>query len=182
MANERKRRRKGHDEPVLNDHPSSTSSDICSICKVDFYSENDISCVQCDYCNTWYHTKCAGIPDSDVSNLPNLSNWFCHNCAGIPDHQPATALTACWGALKGQEIEEELLKAYSEIVSWRPNLFKLPKGSPGRSFVSEVDRLANAWANKSDLEQVAMLAIHIIGALLLKIRAENQLQRRTKLL
>ena len=168
MANERKRRRKGHDEPVLNDHPSSTSSDICSICKVDFYSENDITCVQCDYCNTWYHTKCAGIPDSDVSNLPNLSNWFCHNCAGIPDHQPATALTACWGALKGQEIEEELLKAYSEIVSWRPNLFKLPKGSPGRSFVSEVDRLANAWANKSDLEQVAMLAIHIIGALLLQ--------------
>ena len=127
-----------------------------------------IKCIECNKCNIWYHGACEGLTESDINNIPSDAPWYCHNCAGIPDFQRAQPLTASWGDLKGQQIEDELLKAYSEIVGWRPNMFKLPKGTSGRTFVSELDRLANAWVNKSDLEQVAILAIHTIGALLLQ--------------
>ena len=172
--------------------PPSTSSDSCPTCKIDFYQDDSIPCIFCDHCLLWFHSKCAGLSDIDYEiekAKKSTEHWYCHNCSGIPQFTPSTPLTSTWGDLSGQAILIELTSAYSEIVGWRPNLFKLPKGNAGRAFVSEVNRLLNAWTLRSDLEMVAILAVNTIGALLLQkpgIRSTqkeniNALSRRMEL-
>ena len=39
--------------------------------------------VQCDTCDSWYHTRCKGISNKSYENLANLSTvWIC-SCCGV---------------------------------------------------------------------------------------------------
>ena len=57
---------------------------------------------------------------------------------------------------------------YDEIVRWRRNIFLLPSGQAGKSFLEEMTRLAKAWASKSKDEAVAMTMLMVMPALLLQ--------------
>ena len=59
-------------------------------------------------------------------------------------------------------------KVYDEIVRWRRNIFLLPSGQAGKSFLEEMTRLAKAWASKSKEEAVAMIMLMVMPALLLQ--------------
>ena len=47
-------------------------------------------------------------------------------------------------------------EAYDEVVHWKTNLFLVPFGSVGKSFITEVARLYRAVATSSALESVAL--------------------------
>ena len=59
-------------------------------------------------------------------------------------------------------------EAYSQIVHWRPNLFKVPSGSCGKQFVAELARLFEAFTTESALEPVALSAAMTLPALMLQ--------------
>ena len=56
----------------------------------------------------------------------------------------------------------------NRVVHWRRNLFKVPSGKAGRTFVHELSRLFQAYAESSALEGVAMKSAMIMPALLLQ--------------
>ena len=58
--------------------------------------------------------------------------------------------------------------AYSEIVHWRPNFFKVPSGASGKCFVSELARLLEAFATESAFEAFALKAVMTLLALVLQ--------------
>ena len=79
--------------------------------------------------------------------------------------------------------------AYSEVVHWAPNLFRLPSGAYGKKFVAELTRLFNAFAMESDMEAMVLKAAMTLPALMLQkphAKAKTQeliscLQRRLNL-
>ena len=68
-----------------------------------------------------------------------------------------------WGTLTGQQFRDKIEAAYSALVHWRKNLFFIPAGDSGKQFVNELAKLAQAYADRSTLECVAMMLIpHIL--------------------
>ena len=59
-------------------------------------------------------------------------------------------------------------RAYSEIVHWRRNLFKIPSGKAGTVFVNELTHLLSAYADATTMENIAMKAAMTMPALLLQ--------------
>ena len=68
-------------------------------------------------------------------------------------------------------------EAYSQVVNWRPNFFKVPSGSSGKQFEAELARLYEAFTSESALESVPMTAAMIFPALMLqKPHADSKVQ------
>ena len=78
------------------------------------------------------------------------------------------SLNFSWGDYSGKDIFEVINSSYEEVVHWKPNLFLVPFGSAGTSFVKEVARLFQAFADGSSLECICMKAITLIQSLLLQ--------------
>ena len=73
-----------------------------------------------------------------------------------------------WGECDSVYFVNKLNAAYKEAVHWRPNLFKVPYGKAGKSFVSELARLFKAFATGSALESIALKAATLLPLLLLQ--------------
>ena len=73
-----------------------------------------------------------------------------------------------WGEHSGQEMYDVINSSYEEVIHWKPNLFLVPFGSAGTSFVKEIARLFQAFADGSSLECVSMKAITLAQILLLQ--------------
>ena len=73
-----------------------------------------------------------------------------------------------WGEVRGSVIEADINHCYEKIVHWKKNLFLLPNGSTGKSYIREVTRLLNSWVDDSPLKVITMKAVHIMPALLLQ--------------
>lgn len=73
-----------------------------------------------------------------------------------------------WNEVEGEKVSKDLDMIYNEIVFWKKNLFILPSGNAGKSYIRELTRLVNAWNNSSPLRSIAMKAIHVMPALLLQ--------------
>ena len=109
-----------------------------------------------------------------------------------PPHQIATSNATAydpdfvWGNFSGFEMLAIINKAYDEIVQWRQNL---PIGTAGNSFVQELARLLQAFADGSSLECVSMKTVTILQALVLQKTSRSSktrdhichLKRRMKL-
>ena len=78
-----------------------------------------------------------------------------------------------WGEYDAEQFTESLNAAYAEAVHWKINLFKVPYGKAGKSFVSELARLFKAFATSSALESIALKAATLIPILLLQKPAHN---------
>ena len=78
-----------------------------------------------------------------------------------------------WGEIKGSEFQKLIDSSYEKVVYWKKNLFMLPSGGTGKSFIREVTRLLNAWVEDSPLKTISMKAIHIMPALLLQKPSKN---------
>ena len=83
----------------------------------------------------------------------------------LPVQQP---LNFRWGEHTGQAIFDVVNSCYEEVVHWKPNLFLVPFGSAGTSFVKEVARLLQAFGDGSSLERISMKAISLMQILLLQ--------------
>ncbi len=75
---------------------------------------------------------------------------------------------AVWGILKGTQITDAVNHAYSVIVRWRKNLFKVPTGKAGQEFIEEVRKTLSHYVSGSHLESVALTMSMIIFPMLLQ--------------
>ena len=73
-----------------------------------------------------------------------------------------------WGIHDGTTFDHSLTCCYAEVVHWKRNLFKIPSGKAGNSFVKEITRLLRAYTEASALESVALKAVMVMPHLLLQ--------------
>ena len=86
----------------------------------------------------------------------------------LPTFSPVNESTFTWGSCDSATFTNSLNAAYDEAVHWRPNLFKVPYGKAGKSFVSELTRMYKAFATSSAMESIAMKAAVVLPILLLQ--------------
>ena len=59
-----------------------------------------------------------------------------------PLTHPNTLDNCHWGEhLIGDEIKTSVMEAYNKIVKWKRNLFKVPSGKAGKSFIEEMSNI-----------------------------------------
>ena len=62
-----------------------------------------------------------------------------------------------WGDMNdGSDIQEKIETIYEEIVKWKKNIYKLPRGKAGRDFISELTRLINLFNYKTAWKDYAL--------------------------
>lgn len=61
-----------------------------------------------------------------------------------------------------------LNEAYSIVAHWKRNIFSVPSGNAGKSFVSELARQHRSYAEGSALESIALKAATVMCILLLQ--------------
>ena len=117
------------------------------------------------------------IASSAFSQCPGPSKAF----SDISDHVTSSAilptLPPCeslidpffvWGSTDSSSIFLSITAAFEEVVHWKGNLFSVPRGNCGCSFVKELARLFSAYAEASGLEAIAMKAVTVLCVLLLQ--------------
>jgi hypothetical protein len=82
----------------------------------------------------------------------------------IPLSQPSFV----WGDLDSYSFMQSVRAAYSEVHHWKMKLFAVPYGRVGKRFVAELSRLFRAYAESSELEEIALTAASIMPVLLLQ--------------
>ena len=100
--------------------------------------------------------------DSEDPQIPNSHQTT------LPRFTPVPTPNFQWGDQDGESFTRGVDQCYTEIVHWRRNLFKVPSGKAGRTFVHELSHLFQAYAESSALEGVAMKSAMIMPALLLQ--------------
>ena len=86
----------------------------------------------------------------------------------LPAFEPSQKANFKWGERPTEEVLTVINNTYDEIVHWKRNLFKVPSGRHGKSFVVELARLFQAYADQSALETVALKAAMILPSLILQ--------------
>ena len=86
----------------------------------------------------------------------------------LPTFSPVADAFFSWGPLDSSTFVQLLNAAYDEVVHWKPNLFRVPYGKAGKSFVSELARLYKAFASVSAMECIAMKATVVLPILMLQ--------------
>ena len=66
------------------------------------------------------------------------------------------------------EVCEFLISAYEEVIHWKLNIFLLPFGKAEKSFICELARLYQAFADDTALSSIALIACSVMQPLLLQ--------------
>ena len=120
--------------------------------------------MQCDNCRVWLYTHCIQMIDSEYHNMAPTEHWFCLSCRS----QQSRRLE--WGAMDGEQcIRTKLQQMYSEIVTWRKNIFMLPRGRCGSDFIREVNRILGLFVNETPWKPTALLLIHVFMPIMLQL-------------
>jgi hypothetical protein len=90
-----------------------------------------------------------------------------------PADTSSTIDEAVWGVLKGTDITSAVNHAYSAVVRWKKNLFRVPSGKAGQDFIDEVVKTINSYISGSHFESVALTMTMIIFPLLLQKPSRN---------
>ena len=101
-----------------------------------------------------------------VSLPPSLTTT--ESSPELPNCMPVADPMFTWGCHESTTFITSLNVAYNEVVHWRPNLFRVPYGKVGKSFVSELAKLYNSFASKSAMECIAMKAAVVLPILMLQ--------------
>ena len=67
-----------------------------------------------------------------------------------------------------QQISAKIMPIYDMIIHWRKNLFKLPTGTAGKAFITEMTRQINLFTTNSPLKLVDLTCLMIMPQLLLQ--------------
>ena len=66
--------------------------------------------------------------------------------------------TFMWGSYNSSDFLTTIDEVYREAIQWKPHLFKVPKGTAGKAFVSELARMYTAFGSKSTPEIISLKA------------------------
>ena len=94
-----------------------------------------------------------------------------HRHGDMSPSDPVHALTApdfLWGKISGNTFCDLVSSAYTEVVHWRRNVFLIPSGKAGKTFITELAKLYQAYADASTLECIALKACTVMQCLLLR--------------
>ena len=134
------------------------------MCKI--HVEDNERSVVCLQCKAWYHGECLNIPEEEIVRLrmDGSVQWMCSRCQMMQSNY------LVWGGGRKTELEfkEILTQCYREIITWRKNIFPLPHGNCGESFIKEITRLLNQFNLKSRWERLSLLLVHIFTPLMLQ--------------
>ena len=72
------------------------------------------------------------------------------------------------GSLSIDDVSQTINAIYEEIVHWRKNLFVLPSGAAGKSFVREMTHMIELWKNDTALKNISLKALMILPSLMLQ--------------
>ena len=74
-----------------------------------------------------------------------------------------------WGNKTSEELFQVVTSAYEEVVFWRKNLFKLPSGAAGKTYIKETTKLIEIWnEDKQPLSNIALKMVMLMPALLMQ--------------
>ena len=140
------------------EHEEALACPICTITVRD----ND-QALFCEQCNTWYHSDCLFISEEEYFALSNSSDsWFCDHCRSI------RANKLKWGTLDGEcNISSAVKSAYQKVITWKKNIFSLPRGKCGSDFLKELTRLLCLFVDKTKWERLALPLVHIFVPIML---------------
>ena len=87
-----------------------------------------------------------GLPDTDclLEDRRHLEN----SCSTLPEYNPLMDPVAD----SILHMRDAIELAYSKIVHWRPNIFKLPSGNASKQFIDELTNLFNSYNEGSVTE------------------------------
>ena len=86
----------------------------------------------------------------------------------LPDPTPISEPSFLWGNVDSATLIDHMNDAYDEVVHWKMNLFLVPFGSVGKSFIAELARLFRSVAIGSSLECIALKATTVLTVLALQ--------------
>ena len=159
------------DECFHNIRKSLTFDAHCCECKKAIFFAKYLSCSGC--CNL-IHPQCLPPPQTpldDLSPIPGYEPTLCSACRRVnkpTPTRPHLSQANCWGDLNAEEVFNALNLIAPAISTWSPNLFQVPFGAIGRSFIDELTRLANLFATSTAAEPYALSALVLAPALLLQ--------------
>ncbi len=122
--------------------------------------------VFCDNCCRWFHRVCLNISKSGYNRLKKdtSTQYTCFLCLEKSDNRRIK-----WGELEGlSDIDAALKLSYSEIVKWQSNVFQVPRGKVGKSFLTEVAKILQQFNSQAGWEPVALLMLHVFIPLMLQ--------------
>ena len=96
--------------------------------------------------------------ETDNILLANISNY-------IPD-EPYPKKD--WHDMTGLQFTQTIDNIYDEIVHWRKNLFKLPSGTAGRSFISLLTNWLDHFNRGTEFCRIVLKVFIILPCLLLQ--------------
>ena len=89
--------------------------------------------------------------------------WFCARCRQIKANK-----IKC-GEHSGEEAVRELVQsAYANVIGWKKNIFRLPRGKCGSDFIKELTNLINHFVNKTPWQRLSLLLVHVFIPLMLQ--------------
>ena len=106
-----------------------------------------------------------GMPTAESACEQILHAADCIDPWLLPSSQPPDFQ---WGSYNGEAFCASVAAAYDEAVHWKRNIFLLPSGNVGKSFIQEMTWLLNAFVNGSTIECVSLKALFIMQMLLLQ--------------
>ena len=118
-------------DPHSRSNSQQQDNCTCPICKS---VVTDEACICCNMCSTWVHQSCLhmGEDEFEVLSQPDAV-WFCARCRQIKANKVK------WGDHTGEDVIREMVQsAYAEIIGWKKNIFRLPRGQCGSDFIKEL--------------------------------------------
>ena len=173
------------DPPAASGGPPQPDENNCQICRI--YVGVEEEGMQCDQCNVWSHRECLFMTPEEYQVLmasPPEDQWFCVTCLSI------RANKIKWGPAEGESaIKATISSIYEEIITWRKNLFMVPRGKAGTELIKELARIIRLFTIPTKWTRVALAMLHIFLPLMLqkpskKSKAKDHtkyLQKRLKL-
>ena len=91
-----------------------------------------------------------------------------HIVPDITDFSPMAEPNFLWNDIDGEFFSSLVRSCYDEVIHWRNNVFKVPFGKVGASFVREQARLLQVYSDTSALKSLALYTAIIMPSLLLQ--------------
>ena len=151
----------GHCENAPADPPDDDSQSDNSSFIPPMEAEGQIS----DQRETFLFSAPHGSPSPSISPLLTSADSS-DIIYSLPNYPPLPTPNFMWGNCDGVSFTNAIHSAYKEVVHWRRNIFKVPSGRVSKSFVSELARLFQAFAEGSMLEGIALKAAMTMPAVL----------------
>ena len=145
---------------IAAEYDATKDEHVCTICRRPFRTGRGLNQHLRTCLKSTNEINKPPKPPPDEPPLPGKDHVDCS-----PSYQ--------WGKYECKIFEKNLNFVYESIVYWRKNLFLLPTGKAGKSFIDETTRLMNGWSEDSPLRQIAFKAIMVMPNLLLQKPSKN---------